>query len=147
MHTDWSDSIVVADLADEPALSDGLNALIERIEAEQSAAAPDANANTIPNAIPNAIPNTVPNAIPSTIPNMVLNCAQVTYLNSSNIAQLLRLRNLLKEHNRVMRICSVSDQVWTLILATGLDRVFSFSPDLMTALAGLQLEEAETESD
>lgn len=143
MHTDWSDSIVVADLADEPALSDGLNALIERIEAEQAAAAPGSNANTIPN----AIPNTIPNAVPGTIPNMVLNCAQVTYLNSSNIAQLLRLRNLLKEHNRAMRICSVSDQVWTLILATGLDRVFSFSPDLMTALAGLQLEEAETESD
>jgi anti-anti-sigma factor len=123
MHTDWSDSIVVADLADEPALSDGLNALIERVEAEE------------------------PGKAPNTIPNMVLNCAQVTYLNSSNIAQLLRLRSRLKEHNRVMRVCSVSDQVWTLILATGLDRVFSFSPDLMTALAGLQLEEAETEGD
>lgn len=119
MHTDWSDSIVVANLADEPALSDELNALIERAETE---------------------------AI-SRVPNVVLNCAHVTYLNSSNIAQLLRLRNRLKDCKREMRVCSVSDEVWTLILATGLDRVFSFSPDTMTALAGLQLEEAETDSD
>lgn len=119
MHTDWSDSIVIADLADEPALSDELNALIERTEAAAS----------------------------GKVPNVVLNCQHMTYLNSSNIAQLLRLRSRLKEHNRVMRICSVSDEVWILILATGLDRVFSFSPDPMTALAGLQLEEAEAEGE
>jgi anti-anti-sigma factor len=80
------------------------------------------------------------------VPHVVLNLGQVSYLNSSNIAQLLRLRSRLKECDRSMRLCSVADPVWTLILATGLDKVFQFAPDPMTALAGLQLEEAE-ESD
>ncbi|MCH9057232.1 MAG: STAS domain-containing protein [Planctomycetes bacterium] len=117
MATDWSDTIVVADLADEPALSDELNALIERAEGDPA----------------------------DDVPHVVLNCAQVTYLNSSNIAQLLRLRNRLKECGRGLRLCSVTDQVWTLILATGLDRVFQFSPDPMTALAGLQLQQTDTD--
>jgi hypothetical protein len=34
------------------------------------------------------------------------------------------------------------DEVWTLILAAGLDRIFRVDPDPMTALAGLQLEKA-----
>lgn len=117
MSTEWSDSIVVADLADEPALSDELNVLIERAVAE-----PD-----------------------DRVPHVVLNMGQVSYLNSSNIAQLLRLRGRLNECDRSLRLCSVADAVWTLILATGLDRVFQFAPDPMTALAGLQLEEAEGE--
>jgi hypothetical protein len=33
--------------------------------------------------------------------------------------------------------------VWSVMLVTGLDKVFMFAPDPMTALAGLQLEDAE----
>lgn len=113
MATDWSDEIAIAELADEPALSDELSSLIERvISAPQS-------------------------------PHVVLNFSSVTYLNSSNIAQLLRLRHSLDKRGRRLKICSVGDQVWSVLLVTGLDKVFQFAPDPMTALAGLQLEDAE----
>ncbi|GMV24685.1 MAG: hypothetical protein AMXMBFR58_07160 [Phycisphaerae bacterium] len=112
MATQWSDSIVVAELEDEPALSDELSALFDRT----SKLGPDK------------------------VPNMVLNFGRVTYISSSNLAQLLRLRKRLTEANKQIRICCISDEVWSVLLVTGLDKVFRFSPDVMTALAGLQLE-------
>ena len=74
--------------------------------------------------------------------HVVLDFSRVSYLNSSNIGQLLKLRKLLIDANHQMRLCSVADAVWTLMLATGLDKVFVFAPDTLTALAGLQLEGA-----
>jgi len=67
MSADWSDDIVVANLADEPALSDELGALLQRVES----------------------------CDPQDTPWVVLNFGDVTYVNSSNIAQMLRLRTLL----------------------------------------------------
>lgn len=112
MATQWSDSIVVAELEDEPALSEELSALFDRAS----------------------------KAPTDKVPSMVLNLARVTYISSSNLAQLLRLRKRLTEASRQIRICCVSDEVWSVLLVTGLDKVFRFSPDVMTALAGLQLE-------
>jgi hypothetical protein len=37
----------------------------------------------------------------------------------------------------------VSDQVWSIFLVTGIDKLFRFAPDPMTALAGIQLEETK----
>ncbi|MCA9278865.1 MAG: STAS domain-containing protein [Phycisphaeraceae bacterium] len=74
--------------------------------------------------------------------HVVLDCSRVTYLNSSNIGQLLKLRKILMDAGQQMRLCGVTDAVWTLMLATGLDKVFVFAPDPLTALAGLQLEGA-----
>ena len=114
MATDWSEDIAIAELADEPALSEELASLIERVnEAGENA------------------------------PHVVLNFAAVTYLNSSNIAQMLRLRQGVAKAGRRMKVCSVGDQVWSVMLVTGLDKVFHFAPDPMTALAGLQLEDAD----
>lgn len=113
MPTDWSDDIVVSDLSDEPLFSEELGSVVERVESAGGA-----------------------------VPHVVLNLAGVTYLNSSNIAQLLRLRKAVTAGGRSLRLCSVSDEVWTLILATGLDKILRFAPDPMTALAGLQLEES-----
>ncbi len=62
MATDWSDNIIVCDLADEPSLSEELNGLLARLEQ---------NGDTRHSSV-------------------VVNMADVTYLNSSNIAQLLR---------------------------------------------------------
>ncbi|MCL4743029.1 MAG: STAS domain-containing protein [Phycisphaerales bacterium] len=115
MPIDWSDSIVVAELADEPALSDEFNALFERLG----------------------------DAPPDKMPHVVLNFANVTYVNSSNLAQLLRLRKMLADAGRSLRVCSVTDEVWSVLMVTGLDKVFKFAPDPLTALAGLQLEDAE----
>lgn len=116
MAVDWSDTIAIAELQDEPAFSEELTTLIDRVS---DAAADDQ------------------------VPHIVLNLGSVTYLNSSNIAQLLRLRTALSKHGRRLKLCSVSDQVWSVMLVAGLDKVFLFAPDPMTALAGLQLEDAE----
>ncbi len=112
MATDWSDSIVIADLADEPNLSDEMNALQTRLQAMN----------------------------PTRTPSVVLNLAQVTYLNSSNIAQFLRLRKRLDECGKKMRLCAVADPVWSVMLVTGLDKVFVFTPDTASAIASLQIE-------
>ena len=114
MATEWSEDIAISELADEPALSDELNSLIDRVK-EAGAAAP----------------------------HVVLNFAGVTYVNSSNIAQMLRLRAQLSHAGRRLKLCSIADEVWSVMLVTGLDKVFNFAPDPMTALAGLQLEDAE----
>jgi stage II sporulation protein AA (anti-sigma F factor antagonist) len=115
MAIDWSDSIAIAELSDEPALSEELGTLIQRVLAMDSAR----------------------------VPHVVLNFANVTYLNSSNLAQLLRLRKRMIEVGRTLKICSVSDEVWSIMLVTGLEKVFRFAPDMVTALAGLQLEQSD----
>lgn len=112
MATDWSDDIVIADLSDEPALSEELNGLQTRLNA----------------------------ANPARTPSIILNLAQVTYLNSSNIAQFLRLRKRLDECGKKLRVAAVTDQVWSVMLVTGLDKVFTFVPDTASAIASLQIE-------
>ena len=110
--TDWSDSIVIAELSDEPSFSEDLDALQTRLE---------------------------DNAREGKVPDVILNLQAVTYLNSSNIAQLLRLRKKLIITNRRLRICSVNDSVWSVMLTTGLDAVFNFTDDVSTSLASLHL--------
>lgn len=117
MPTDWSDNIVLSELADEPALSEELSAIIQRIVSMTQSDSP--------------------------VPHVVLNFAGVSYVNSSNLAQLLRLRGLLNERKRLLKICSVTDHVWSVFMTTGLDKVFRFAPDPMTALAGIQIETGE----
>lgn len=113
MAREWDKGIVISELSDEPALSEEITALIDRIKGSKK------------------------------VPHVVLNFAQVTYVNSSNLAQLLRVRKVLAEQGKTLKICSLSDQVWSVFLVTGLDKVFRFAPDPMTALAGLQIEDAD----
>lgn len=110
MPTDWSEDIVICDLGDEPQLSEELNDLYSRLKETESTASP----------------------------SVILDLATVTYLNSSNIAQLLRLRKQLVETTRELRLCSVTDPVWSIMLLTGLDKVFEFAPDKATAIVSLQ---------
>lgn len=109
---DWSDTIVIAELADEPSFSDDLDTLQARLEED----AKDGKA-----------------------PDVILNMRGVTYLNSSNIAQLLRLRKKVILSNRRLRLCAVNDSVWSVMLTTGLDTVFNFTDDVSTSLASLHL--------
>jgi len=110
--SDWSDNILVTDLADEPHLSEELNLLIDRLvkaaDEQQS---------------------------------VVVNFANVTYVSSSNLAQLLKLYKVLAEKSCELRLCSVSDDVWSVMMVTGLDKIFQFAPDLLTAVASLQDDE------
>jgi anti-anti-sigma factor len=112
MATEWSEDIVVCDLGEEPQLSEELSDLYHKLQETESAK----------------------------LPNLVLDLSGITYLNSSNIAQMLRLRKILIEGGKKMRICAVVDAVWSIMLLTGLDKVFHFSPDKSTAIASLQLE-------
>ncbi|MBL4699358.1 MAG: STAS domain-containing protein [Phycisphaerales bacterium] len=118
MAVDWSDNIVIANLADEPALSDELSMICERIE-ETSEGDP--------------------------VPHAVLEFHEVSYVNSSNIAQLLRLRKNLEAHSRQLVLCGVTDEVMSVLVVTGLNKVFSFAADLLTAIASIQI--ADTAQD
>lgn len=120
MAIDWSDNIVLAQLNDEPMLSDELGGLIERIERSSADEKPDRAADRTP--------------------HVVLDFAGVSYINSSNIAQLLRLKRQLDASGRQLRLCAMGDEVWSVMMVTGLEKVFRFAPDTLTALAGLQLD-------
>lgn len=71
--------------------------------------------------------------------DVVLSFAGVKYLNSSNIAKLLKLRkNLINCKHRLV-LCGISTNVWGLFLVTGLDKVFEFADDVANGLATVQL--------
>lgn len=113
MAHQWSDRILIAELGDEPELSEEVSGIFERFKALPEGKKP---------------------------PSVVLNFAGVTYLNSSHIASMLRLRKKLSEHGRTLVLCTLSDELWSVILLTGLDKVFIVAPDTSTALARVQLD-------
>jgi len=106
---DWSDTIIIAELTDEPGFAEDMTALMKRLDHEDGG------------------------------PDIVLDLKGVTYLNSSNIAQLLRLRKRVVSSGRRMRICSVPTPVWGVFMVTGLDKILDFTDDVSTSLASLQL--------
>jgi anti-sigma B factor antagonist len=72
--------------------------------------------------------------------DVLLNFAGVSYLNSSNIAKLLKLRKLTTITNeRRLKLCGINRQVWGVFLVTGLDRIFDVVDDVPTGLASLQI--------
>ena len=107
---EWSDTLLIAELSDEPLFSEEFDGLLKRFEDSEDA-----------------------------IKDVVIDLKSVTYLNSSNIAQLLRLRKMLAASKHRMRLCSVNDSVWSVFLVTGLDKLFNFTDDVSTSLASLQI--------
>ena len=108
---DWSQQILIFEAQDEPLFTEDMDALHRRID--------DGEAEGT---------------------DVIVNMKAVTFLNSSNIAQLLRLRKKLISAEQRLRICAVCDQVWSMLLITGLDKVFDFTDDVSTSLASLQIE-------
>jgi anti-anti-sigma factor len=74
-------------------------------------------------------------------PSAVLDFAAVHFLNSSNLASLLRLRRHLGERQAKMIVCNVANPVWGTLLLTGLDKILQISENVPTALATLQVGE------
>ncbi|MEM8738976.1 MAG: STAS domain-containing protein [Planctomycetota bacterium] len=105
----WSDDIWVCQLSSEPAFSEDVDTLLSRYEAS---GAP---------------------------PHVVLDLSEAEVLNSSNLSQMLRVRKLVSDAGRRVKISGPSNAVWTLFLTMGLDQVFDFAQDTATALAELQL--------
>jgi anti-anti-sigma factor len=68
----------------------------------------------------------------------VLDFSAVHFMNSSNIARLLKLRKQMITRDKRLVVSGVSTQVWGTFLVTGLDKVFEFSENVTTGLAGLQ---------
>lgn len=71
--------------------------------------------------------------------DVVLDFGAVHFVNSSNLARLLKLRKNMINSNRRLVICAIPTQVWGTFLVTGLDKVFEFSDNVPTALATLQM--------
>ena len=116
MAVDWSEDIVIANLADEPALSDELGMICDQVESSDN------------------------------VPNAILDFHEVSYINSSNIAQLLRLRKNLDAAGRQLVLCGVTDDVMSVLVVTGLNKVFQFAPEMLTAIASVQIEEPSDDS-
>lgn len=105
----WSESVLLAELTDDPGFTDDMSAIIEQC---------------------------------STNPrlNVLLNFSAVTYLNSSNIAKLLKLRQVVTVANqRRLKLCGINTHVWGVFLVTGLDKIFDFVDDVPSGLASLQM--------
>ncbi|HUU86037.1 MAG TPA: STAS domain-containing protein [Phycisphaerae bacterium] len=72
--------------------------------------------------------------------DVLLNLAHVNYVNSSNLAKLLRLRKVVTITNgRRLILCSVNTHVWGLFLTTGLNKTFEFADDVSLGLTDLQI--------
>lgn len=105
----WSDSILIGEMQDDPQFTDDINALVE-----QCAENPQYD--------------------------VLVSLGEVSFLNSSNISKLLKLRKTVQISNqRKLKLCGVNTQVWGVFLVTGLDRIFDFADDVPTALAAMQL--------
>lgn len=105
----WSDSVLLAEVSDDPQFTDDVHQLLETCTA-----APQNH--------------------------VLLNMSGVNYLNSSNIAKLLKLRKLVCVTNeRRLKLCKINRQAWSVFLVTGLDRIFDVVDDVPTGLAGLQI--------
>ncbi len=71
--------------------------------------------------------------------DVVLNFSAVGFINSSNIARLLRLRKQMIALGRKLLLCGVNSHVAGVFQVTGLDKILKFTNDVSTALASLQL--------
>jgi anti-anti-sigma factor len=71
--------------------------------------------------------------------DVVLNLSSLNYLNSSNIAKLLKLRKKVITNRRRLILCGIDTNAWGLFLVTGLDKVFEFADDVANALAAVQI--------
>jgi anti-anti-sigma factor len=67
-------------------------------------------------------------------PAVVLDLAGVSYLNSSHLARLLRLRKRVIVADGRLVLCRTTPQVLGVFHATGLDKVFTLVDDEQTAV-------------
>ena len=86
-------------------------------------------------------------SVESSPTDVVLNFAAVGFINSSNVAKLLRIRRVMLAVDRRLVLCDVNAQVWGIFLVTGLDKIFEFTSDVAIALASLQMEIAAGEEE
>jgi len=103
---EWSDSIRVVQLNDDPEFTEDLSSLDEEMESRPT--------------------------------HVVLNFSAVSFINSSNVSRLLRLRKRMLAAGKKLVACEVSAQVGSVFQVTGLDKIFEFTRVVATALATVQ---------
>ena len=107
----WSDDIWVAQLqADPMSLTEELSQLIDSLKAIQE------------------------------MPHVVIDLSKVNHMVSSHLSQLLQVRKQTINRDRKLRLSHPNNPLWALFLTTGLDKVFTFTENISTALADLQIE-------
>ncbi|MBT3199903.1 MAG: STAS domain-containing protein [Phycisphaerales bacterium] len=79
--------------------------------------------------------------------DVVLNLSTLGFINSSNVAKLLRVRKVMLAVDRRLVLCDINAQVWGIFLVTGLDKIFEFTSNVAIALASLQMEMTGDEDD
>lgn len=73
--------------------------------------------------------------------NVVLDLSGVSFLNSSNIAKLLKLRKAVQVPPAgKLRLCGINTSAWGVFLVTGLDKIFEFCDDVPSGLASVQID-------
>lgn len=109
--SEWSENILITDLQDEPMFSDEIDSLIRQINQSEHA------------------------------PDIVADFKAVSFINSSNIAQILNLRKSIADRGGTLTLCSINDRIWSVLVVTGLDKLFITETDTASALASIQLSE------
>lgn len=74
--------------------------------------------------------------------DVVIDFFRVEIINSSSIGNLMILHNFIHEHGRQLILCNVAVMTKYIFTVAGLDKVFDFVDDRMTAMAAM--EGAET---
>lgn len=74
--------------------------------------------------------------------HVVLDLSGINFLNSSNIAKLLKLRKLVvASPGAKLRLCAINTSVWGVFLVTGLDKIFDFCDNVAGGLASVQIND------
>lgn len=71
--------------------------------------------------------------------DLIMDFSGLTYLNSSNIAKLLKVRKLLLGQGRRLILAGATTQVYSMFIVTGLEKIFEFVDNTAEALATIQL--------
>ena len=109
---DWDEDVLILELRDEPDFSEDTDGTLTRLRGNEVLA-----------------------------PDIIVDLQAVTRLNSSNLGAIIEIRKVLRERDRRLLVCNLSDGLWSTMLATGLDQVFEFTEDVTTALASLMVGE------
>jgi anti-anti-sigma factor len=108
----WSEDVLILELQNEPDFSEDTDSLLLKLKSSDIL-----------------------------VPDVIIDLQQVSTLNSSNLGALIECKKLLGKKDRRMIICNINDGIWSTMLATGLDQVFTFIEDTTTALTSLMVGE------
>lgn len=73
--------------------------------------------------------------------HVIVNMADTKYINSSNIAQLLKIRESVIAKDHELKLVSIQPAVHEVMATTRLENVFDITDNLPMAIASLQLTE------